>query len=79
MLAGAAYLVLAYTIVAEEGPHSRLAEALGRDWKGKTSLLAYAASIPLAFVNQWISDAIFVAVALIWLVPDPRIEGKLKG
>jgi uncharacterized membrane protein len=79
LLAGSAYLVLAFTIVAEEGPHSKLAEAIGRDWKGKLSLVLYAASIPLAFVNQWISDAIFVAVALIWLIPDTRIERRLKN
>ena len=78
LCSGLAYLVLQSAIVAENGSDSRLAEAVGRDWKGKVSLLSYAASIPLAFVNQWISDAIFVAVALIWLAPDPRIERKLR-
>jgi uncharacterized membrane protein len=78
LLAGIAYLILAHAIVAEHGASSRLAEALGRDWKGKLSLLLYAVAIPVAFVNQWISDAIYVAVALIWLAPDPRIERRLK-
>jgi len=79
LMAGVAYLILAYTIVAENGPDSQLAQALGRDRKGKLSLVLYAIAIPLAFVNQWISDAIYVAVAAIWLVPDPRIEGRLKA
>jgi uncharacterized membrane protein len=79
LFSGLAYLVLAYAIVAEHGPHSRLAEAMGRDRKGKLSLVLYAVAIPLAFVNQWISDAIYVAVALIWLVPDRRIESKLRA
>ena len=79
LLAGIAYLILANAIVAEHGPDSQLAQALGRDRKGKLSLVLYAIAIPLAFVNQWISDAIHVAVAAIWLVPDTRIEGRLKA
>ena len=79
LLAGIAYLILANAIVAEHGPDSPLAQALGRDRKGKLSLVLYAIAIPLAFVNQWISDAIYVAVATIWLVPDTRIEGRLKA
>ena len=79
LLAGLAYLILANAIVAEHGPDSQLAQALGRDRKGKLSLVLYAIAIPLAFVNQWISDAIYVAVAAIWLVPDTRIEGRLKA
>jgi uncharacterized membrane protein len=51
-----------------------VAAAVGGDLKGKISALLYVAAIPLAFVNQWFSDAIFVTVALIWLVPDRRIE-----
>ena len=77
LLAGLAYLILQKAIIAEEGPGSRLAEALGRDWKGKLSFVCYAIAVPLAFVNEWISDAIYVAVALIWFVPDPRIEKRL--
>ena len=79
LVAGLAYLVLAHAIVAEHGPSSRLGQALGRDWKGKVSLLLYAIAIPVAFLNQWISDAIYVGVALIWLAPDPRIEKRLRA
>ena len=79
LLPAIAYYVLQNTIIAAQGPHSRLREAIGRDYKGKLSPLLYAASIPLAFVRPWISDAIFVLVALIWLVPDPRIESRLAA
>ncbi len=76
MCAGIAYYVLARILVAEQGPDSRLARAFGRDWKGQISIVAYALGIGLAFVNQWISDAIYVSVALMWLVPDRRIESR---
>ena len=77
-MAAVSFTILAKLLVAAQGPGSRLAEALGNDLKGKISLALYASAIPLAFVHEWISDAIYVAVALIWLVPDPRIEGKLN-
>src|SRR5436309_475899 len=77
LLAGVAYTVLLRTILAAQGPSSKLAAAVGSDVKGKISLLLYGAAIPLAFVNQWISDAIYVLVALIWLVPDRRIESRV--
>ena len=73
-----AYTILQTTILREEGPNSRLAEAVKNDLKGKLSLALYVLAIPLAFLNQLISDAIFVVVALIWLIPDPRIEKKIK-
>jgi uncharacterized membrane protein len=79
LLSGVAYVILTRTIVSEEGPQSKLALAVGRDQKGKVSIALYAAAIPVAFVNQWISDAIFVFVALMWLVPDRRIEARLHG
>jgi TMEM175 potassium channel family protein len=79
LMAGVAFQILAWALVAEQPPGSRLATALGSDTKGKLSLALYAAAIPLAFVNQWISDAIYVAVALIWLVPDPRIESTFSN
>ena len=60
------------------GRSSRLAAAVGNDLKGKVSLAMYAAAIPLAFVNPWIAIALYVAVALMWLVPDRRIEGNMK-
>ena len=79
VFAAMAYWVLQNTIVAEHGSQSRLAAAIGRDIKGKSSILLYASAIPMAFVNQWISDAIYLAVALIWLVPDRRIESNFLG
>jgi uncharacterized membrane protein len=77
-LSAVAYKILQNAIVAEQGPASRIASALGSDFKGLASLVFYLAAIPLAFVNQWISDVIYVAVALWWLVPDRRIESTLR-
>ena len=74
LMCGVAFLILQRVLVAQQPSGSPLATALGRDAKGKVSLALYAGAIPIAFVNQWISDAIYVAVALIWLVPDRRIE-----
>ena len=79
MLASAlAYLVLQSTIIAAEGRDSKLARAVGGDVKGKLSLAAYASAIPLAFVREWLADALYVAVALLWLVPDKRIESRMR-
>jgi uncharacterized membrane protein len=79
LLSGAAYTLLVRALLALHGPGSRLARAIGADWKGKASLLAYAAAIPLAFLHRWISLALYVAVAIAWLVPDRRIERALRG
>ena len=79
LFAAIAYWILQTAIVAHQGPHSRLAAAIGPDVKGKISPLLYAAAILLAFVNEWIADAIYIAVALIWLVPDRRIESQLRA
>jgi uncharacterized membrane protein len=78
LMAAVAYTILTVTIVAHQGSGSKLAAAVGSDRKGKLSLVAYAAAIPLAFVNQWISDGLFILVALVWLVPDRRIEAKVN-
>jgi uncharacterized membrane protein len=78
LAAAVAFTILLREIVLHEGKHSAVAEAIGRDRKGTTSLLLYASAIPLAFVRPWISDALYVAVALIWLVPDRRIEASLR-
>jgi uncharacterized membrane protein len=78
LLAASAYTVLQRTIIATEGPDSTLAMAVGRDRKGQASLLMYATAIPLAFLSAWISDALYVGVALIWLIPDRRIERRLE-
>ena len=72
-----AFTILASRIVAHEGPHSTLAAAFGRDIKGKASLVMYAVAIPSAFLHQAIADAIYVGVALMWLIPDRRIESTL--
>jgi uncharacterized membrane protein len=78
MLAAAvAYYILQRMIIAEQGPHSQLKAAVGRDVKGKLSPLIYVAAVVMAFVNQWVSDALYVLVALMWLIPDSRIESKL--
>jgi uncharacterized membrane protein len=78
LMAAIAFTILARRIVAHEGPHSPLADALGRDLKSRISLVLYAVAIPLAFMHQAIADALYVTVALIWLIPDRRIESKLE-
>jgi uncharacterized membrane protein len=77
-LASIAYFILERVIIAHQGPSSKLAAAVGKEGKGKLSTALYALAIPLAFVNQWLSDGIYVFVALMWLIPDRRIESKLK-
>ncbi|HEX5733949.1 MAG TPA: TMEM175 family protein [Blastocatellia bacterium] len=77
LLAAVSYTILQALIIAQQGEHSKLEEAVGKDRKGKLSMLFYIMAIPLAFVNQWISDGLYVLVALMWLVPDRRIESKL--
>jgi uncharacterized membrane protein len=72
-----AYYLLQKAIVHQQGKHSVLASALGRDFKGKISVLLYAAAVALAFVDAWLSVAIYVLVAVMWLIPDRRIEKVL--
>lgn len=79
LMAAVAYWVLAQAIVAQEGRDSLLARALGRDVKGKLSLVTYALAIPLAFVHPGLSGALYAAVALMWLIPDTRIERALQA
>ena len=73
-----AYNLLQRTIVHRQGEHSVLASALGRDVKGKISPLLYAAAVALAFVDAWLSIAIYALVAVMWLIPDRRIEKVLR-
>jgi len=75
--AALAYLILVRAIIAVDGKHSELALAIGKDWKGRISPLFYIAAIPVAFVNQYWSDVLFVIVALLWVIPDRRIERRL--
>jgi uncharacterized membrane protein len=77
LMAAIAYYILQRTIIASQGENSVLAAAIGKDWKGKISPVLYLAAIPLAFVSVWISNALFIFVALLWLIPDRRIERVL--
>ena len=77
LMAAFAYLILQRAIIARQGHGSLLAGAIGSDWKGKLSILCYFAAIGLAFVNQWLSDALYVFVAVMWLIPDRRVERAL--
>ena len=79
LMAGTAYWILARTIVSIEGKDSLLAKAMGRGRKEDLSILIYAVAIPLAFVNHWIAQALYVVVALFWLIPDRRIEKLLAN
>lgn len=73
-MAGLAYTILARALISYEGASSKLSRALGRDYKGKASLLFYGIAVPLSFVNPRISLTLYVLVALMWFVPDRRIE-----
>ncbi len=79
LMAAVAYTILQATIVAHHDKGSAAIVALARDVKGKLSVAAYVVAIPLAFVNDWISFGLYVFVALVWFVPDRRIEAALKG
>ena len=78
LMAGIAYYVLERAIIAKQGRESFLAVAVGKEWKGALSLALYLAAIPLAFVSSWIASALYVFAAVLWLIPDPRIEKALK-
>jgi uncharacterized membrane protein len=77
LLSGLSYFLLQWTIIAQQGPGSRLAAAVGSDRKAKLSILLYTAAIPLAFVHTRISAGLYILVAAMWLVPDRRIESQL--
>jgi uncharacterized membrane protein len=78
LMCAVAWTILQAAILAHQRADSPLAQAVGRDWKGKLSLTLYAAAVPLALINTWLADAVFIGVALMWLVPDRRIESKLQ-
>jgi uncharacterized membrane protein len=78
LMAAIAYYVLQRTIIASEGPGSTLAAAIGRDLKGKLSPVIYASSIGLAFFSRWLAIVGYVVVAVMWLVPDRRLESRLS-
>lgn len=74
LLAAVAYYILQNLIIAEQGARSKLARSIGSDYKGKLSPVFYAIAIAASFLRPWIAGCIYVAVALMWLIPDPRIE-----
>jgi uncharacterized membrane protein len=77
LFAAAAYFILARVLISYHGRDSAIAKALGKDFKGKVSVLFYAAAIPLSFVSSWLACALYVLVAVMWLIPDRRIEHTL--
>ncbi|HEX5412968.1 MAG TPA: TMEM175 family protein [Terriglobia bacterium] len=77
LLAGVAYFILTKTLISLHGRGSTLARSIGSDFKGKISIAIYAAAIPLAFARAWIAGACYVIVAIIWLIPDRRIEREI--
>ncbi|HEX7573867.1 MAG TPA: TMEM175 family protein [Bacteroidota bacterium] len=77
-LSAVAYFILTRVLLSLHGEDSVLATAIGRDFKGKISVVIYLLAIPLAFVNSWFAGALYVLVAIMWLVPDRRIETTLK-
>ena len=79
LMAGLAYFILQTTIIAKNGRNSVLAAAIGSDLKGRLSPVAYLVAIPTAFLSQWIAGLIYIGVALVWLVPDRRVERALAA
>ena len=77
LMAGVAYYFLVRAILAHHGQESRVATAVGRDFKGKVSVLIYVVAVPMAFINRWVTNALYVLVAMIWFIPDSRIERRL--
>lgn len=77
LMSGIAYYILARILVAQHDRNSTLARALGKDFKGIASIVVYAIAIALAFLYPWAACALYVVVAIMWLVPDPRIEHQL--
>src|SRR5215471_4382215 len=78
LMAAIAYYLLQQAIIAQQGPDSLLAMAVGGDWKGKLSPVLYFVAIPLAFLEPWLANSLYVLVAFLWLVPDRRIERALE-
>jgi uncharacterized membrane protein len=78
-MAGVAYYLLQSAIIRRQGPESALRRALGTDWKGKLSNVLNGGAIPLAFVSPWAALSVYVVVAVIWFVPDRRIERRLSA
>lgn len=78
LMAAFAYFILQYAIISSEGEESVLKAAVGRDWKGKASLVLYVIAVIVAFWVTWAAQLIYIAVAIMWLIPDRRIENALQ-
>lgn len=78
LMASLAYWILEYRIIVSQGGQSKLKYAVGKDWKGRLSMLCYLLGILLSFVSQWVALAIYIAIAMLWLVPDQRIVRSLE-
>jgi uncharacterized membrane protein len=78
LMSGVAYYILERTLIAHHGRDSTLARALGSDTKGIASVVIYAAAIAIAFVNAWVALALYVLVAVMWFIPDTRIERTVE-
>ena len=78
LLSAISYYILSRALIRHDGASSPLAKALGRDFKGRISVVLYVAAIALAFANRWLSVGLYIAVAIMWLVPDRRIERVIE-
>jgi len=79
LMASVAYWILQQQIIASQGEHSILQKAIGKDWKGRLSPVLYATGMVSAFLSQWLAVAVYIGVALVWLVPDRRIERMARS
>jgi uncharacterized membrane protein len=79
LMSGVAYYILSRSLIRHHGPDSALAIALGKDVKGKASVIVYALAVPLSFLNRWVALGAYIAVAVAWLIPDRRIEKTLTS
>ena len=79
LFAGIAYFILTKRLIAHHGKNSILAKSIGHDWKGTVSVVVYALAIPLAFMRPWLASAFYALVAIMWLLPDPRIEKHVNA
>lgn len=76
---GFSYNILCRLLIREAGPDSTLAQLMDKDWKGRTSVIIYAIAIGLSFLNSWLGFGLYVVVAVMWFIPDRRIEKKIAG
>ncbi len=79
IMAAIAYFILSRALISHHGRDSALAKAVGKDFKGRISVLIYAVAIALSFVNRWVAFGLYIFVALMWFIPDRRIERTLSG